>query len=173
MIRDTQNIEDDICRDKRLIKEMLINDPDIVELLNNPNISSDNPEDLIDINIFDYIRIPGTISEVKNYICFDIDFTEPSKFNDYMKIKQYIFYVYCHSDNIKTNYGVSRHDLLGYLIRENFAYSNKFGIKIHPLRNTPGVMDSFYSSRKIIFEQITTNDTYRNVKMNRYESNSR
>ncbi len=136
-------------------------------------MSPENPEDYLDVNIFDYIRIPGTITDVKNYICFDIDFVEPSKYNDYMKIKQYIFYIYCHSDDIKTNYSVSRHDLLSYLIREDFAYSNSFGIKLQPIQNTPGVMDSFYSSRKLVFEQITINDTYRNVKMNRYEPNSR
>ena len=39
MIRDIQNIDDDIIRKKRIIGELLYNDPDIIEVLDNPNIS--------------------------------------------------------------------------------------------------------------------------------------
>ena len=35
MIRDIQNIDDDIIRKKRVIGEMLYNDPDIIEVLDN------------------------------------------------------------------------------------------------------------------------------------------
>lgn len=38
MIRDFQNIDDDIIYKKRIIKEILYNDSDIIELLDNPNL---------------------------------------------------------------------------------------------------------------------------------------
>ena len=39
MIRDIQNIDDDILRKKRIIGKMLYSDSDIIEVLDNPNVS--------------------------------------------------------------------------------------------------------------------------------------
>ena len=44
MIRDIQNIDDDIIRAKRIIKEKLINDPDVIEVLDNPKLDPEEPD---------------------------------------------------------------------------------------------------------------------------------
>ena len=72
MIRDIQNIDDDIIRAKRIIKEKLINDPDVIEVLDNPKLDPEEPDTYVNENIFDYIRIPGTTTDKKNFICFDV-----------------------------------------------------------------------------------------------------
>ena len=72
MIRDINNVDDSIIKAKRIIKEKLYSDPDIIEALNNPNLNPEEPDTYLYDNIFDYIRIPGTTSEAKNFICFDI-----------------------------------------------------------------------------------------------------
>lgn len=169
MIRDIQTIDDDICTVKRLIKEKLYSDPDIIEVLNNPNLDPSEPDSYLDVNIFDYIRLPGTITEVQNYICFDIKQNGVSDRNNHMKEQYYLFNVYSHADDIQTIYGVSRHDLLAYLIRDIFNYSNFFGTQLVEISNTPGIMDDYWSSRAMVFKAITPNSLQKGVMTNKYE----
>lgn len=65
MIRDINNIDDSIIKAKRIIKEKLYSDQDIIEVLNNPKLNPDEPDTYLDENIFDYIRVPGTTTDTK------------------------------------------------------------------------------------------------------------
>lgn len=169
MIRDIQKIDNDICEAKRAIKEKLYKDPDIIEILHNATLDPSVPDEYLDKNIFGYVRIPETITDVMNYICFDISQKQLSVANSIMKEQYYMFYVYCHENDIKTPYGIDRHDLLSYLIIDIFNYSNMFGTQLKLVSNTPGVMDSHYSSRCLKFEAVATNSLNRAVTTNRYE----
>ncbi len=173
MIRDIQNIDDDIIVAKRLIKEKLYSDPDVIEALNNPELDPEEPDTYLDINIFDYIRIPGTTTQVKNFICFDVKQDRLSYTNDHMKSQLYIFHVFCHADDIKTPYGVSRHDLLSYLIRDIFNFSNMFGMQLEEKANEPGIAEGNYSTRLITFKTVTPNSLNRAVTTNKYEFGNR
>ena len=86
MKRDIQKIDDDIIRKKRIIEQALYSDEDIVEILDNPKIDNDVPEDLVYENIFPCIRIPGTQDVSKNFITFTIDDIEriPSNIMDHI-----------------------------------------------------------------------------------------
>ena len=68
MIRDMQNVQDDIITIKRSIKQALIDDRDILEALHNEEIDLDSPDEFLDKNIFGFIRIPQTQDVVKNFI---------------------------------------------------------------------------------------------------------
>ena len=68
MIRDIQNIDDDIIRKKRIIGQMLYSDPDIIEVLDNPELDPSCPEEYMYKNIYPFIRIPGTQDTSKSYI---------------------------------------------------------------------------------------------------------
>lgn len=169
MIRDIQNIDDDVIAAKRIIREKLYSDPDIIEALHNPELDPNEPDSYLDKNIFDYIRIPGTTKDVSNFICFDVKQERNSYTNEHLKIQKYIFMVFCHEDDIKTQYGMSRHDLLSYLIRDIFNFSNMFGTQIVEYSNVPGISDTHYSSRTITFSAATPNSLQRAVKTNKYE----
>lgn len=169
MIRDIQNVDDDIIVAKRLIKEKLYSDPDIIEALNNPKLNPEEPDTYIDVNIFDYIRIPGATTDVKNFICFDVRQNGQRDYNNHIKNQLYIFTVSSHEDDIRTPYGMARHDLLAYLIRDIFNYSNIFGTQLVETTNVPGIMDSFWSSRTITFQAMTTNNLNNAVRTNKYE----
>ncbi len=169
MIRDIQNVDDDIVVAKRLIKEKLYSDPDIIEALHNPDLNPEEPDTYVNKNIFDFIRLPGTTTDVSNFICFDIKQERRSYTNEVIKQQKYIFTILCHENDIETPYGMSRHDLLGYLIRDIFNYSNMFGTQIIESSNVPGITDAKYSSRTITFEQMTTNSLQRGVTTNGYE----
>ena len=123
MKRDIQNIDDDIIRKKRRIEKILYSDEDIVEILDNPDIDPESPEDLVNENIFRFLRIPGTQDVSKNFITFTVDDIR-SEFNTVMKAQTVQFVIFIHKDNINTKYGIERHDLLGYLIRDIFNLSN-------------------------------------------------
>ena len=115
MIRDIQNFDDDIITMKRLIKQKLIADPDILEALHNPDIPLDSPDEFLDNNIFGFIRIPTTQDTVRNFICFTVDDIEEHRYNEVMKIQYIQFNCICHLDDMKTEYGIDRHDLLGLI----------------------------------------------------------
>ena len=129
MRRDIQKVNDDIIEMKRLIKQKLIADTDILEALHNPDIDIDSPDEFLDNNIYGFIRIPTTQDTVRNFICFTVDDIEEHRFNEVMKTQYVQFNAICHLDDMKTEYGIDRHDLLGYLIRDNFNWTNDFGLQ--------------------------------------------
>ena len=157
MKRDIQKVNDDIIEMKRLIKQKLIADTDILEALNNPDIPLDSPDEFLDNNIYAFIRIPTTQDTVRNFICFTVDDIEENQFNEVMKTQYIQFNVICHLDDMKTKYGIDRHDLLGYLIRENFNWSNIFGLQFKLIYNKESTIDSDYYCRTLKFEATKPN----------------
>ena len=101
MIRDIQNIDDDISSMKRQIKQMLIADTDILEALNS-SIDIDSPDEFLDTHIFGFIRIPNTQDTVRNFICVAVDDIEEHRFNEVMKIQNITFTTICHLNDMKT-----------------------------------------------------------------------
>lgn len=168
MNRDIQDIDDDIIRKKRLIEQILYSDEDIVEIIDNQLIDPKCPEDLVYENIFPCIRIPGTQDISKNFITFTIDDMERMPANSVMKSQIVQFVIFVHKDHIKTKYGMPRHDLLGYLIRDIFNLSNKLGPQMELVSNREGVIDSDFSTRTLKFELIDDNST-KPCRTNPYE----
>lgn len=168
MKRDIQKIDDDIIRKKRIIEQALYSDEDIVEILDNPKIDNDVPEDLVYENIFPCIRIPGTQDVSKNFITFTIDDIERIPSNNVMKTQIVQFVIFVHKDNIETKYGIPRHDLLGYLIRDTFNLSNKLGPQMELMSNKEYVTDTDFHTRTLRFELVDDNST-KPCRTNPYE----
>ena len=157
MIREIQNINDDISSMKRQIKQTLIDDPDILEVLHNPDIDIDSPDEFLDNNIYGFIRIPNTQDTVRNFICVTIDDMEDHRFNEVMKIQNLTFTVICHLSDMKTKYGIDRHDLLGYLIRDSINWTNLFGLQFKLIYNKESTIDGDYYCRTLKFQAIKPN----------------
>jgi len=151
MKRDIQKVNDDIVEMKRLIKQTLIADTDILEALNS-NIDIDSPDEFLDTNIFGFIRIPQTQDTVRNFICFTVDDIEEHRFNEVIKNQYIQFHVICHLSDMKTEYGIDRHDLLGYLIRDTFNWTNLFGLQFKLITNKESTIDSDYYCRTLQFK---------------------
>lgn len=171
MIRDIQNIDDDIIRKKRVIGEMLYNDPDIIEVLDNPNIDPTFPEDIMYNNIYPFIRIPGTQDESKSYITFMLDDMEIPQNNRAMKSQILKVVIFVHKDLIKTKLGADRHDLLAYLVKDVFHLSNALGMQLNLVYDREGVTDTDYCTRTLQFE-MTTPNSWQPYKTNKYERKS-
>lgn len=157
MKRNIQNVNDDIVEMKRLIKQTLISDTDILEALHNPDIDIDSPDEFLDTNIFGFIRIPTTQDTVRNFICVTVDDIEEHRYNEVMKYQNLQFNVICHLSDMKTEYGIDRHDLLGYLIRDTFNWTNIFGLQFKLIYNKESTLDSDYYCRTLKFEAIKPN----------------
>ena len=171
MKRDIQNVDDDIVRKKRKIEQILYSDPDIIEILDNPDLDPSCPEDYVNTNIFGFLRIPGTQDVSKNFITFTVDDRELTPNNRVMKSQSVQFVIFVHKDLINTDYGMYRHDLLGYLIRDIFNLSNKLGPQMELVSDREGVTDADYHTRTLRFELIDDNST-KPFRTNPYEYNN-
>ena len=171
MIRDIQNIDDDIIRKKRIISRMLYEDPDIIEVLDNPELDPECPEEYIYNNIYPFVRIPGTQDTSRNYITFMLDDIEKAQFNKTMKSQFLKVVIFVHKDLVKTKWGADRHDLLAYLVRDVFHLSNSLGSQLILISNREGVTDTDYCTRTLQFE-ITTPNSIQPYQTNKYERDS-
>lgn len=168
MNRDIQKVSDDIIEMKRLIKQKLIADPDILEALHT-NIDLESPDEFLDNNIYGFIRIPTTQDTVRNFICFTVDDIEDHRYNSHMKVQQIQFVCICHLDDMETEFGIDRHDLLGYLVRDVFNFTNDFGTQFKLVYNKESTIDSDYYCRTLKFERDTTNSLNKARRDNRYD----
>ena len=169
MIRSIQTVNDDIIEMKRLIKQKLIADVDVLEALHNPDIDIDSPDEFLDNNIYGFIRIPQTQDTVRNFICFTVDDIEDHRYNSHMKIQQIQFNCICHLEDMKTEFGIDRHDLLGYLVRDIFNWSNDFGTQFKLVYNKESTIDSDYYCRTLKFERETTNNLNNATRSNHHD----
>lgn len=165
MGRDLQNIDDDILFAKRVIKEKLCKDSDVIKFLHNEELERVNADadDYFGVNILPFIRIPGTQDKAKNFICFSVDDIEDLKYNEVMKTQYIQFQIFCHADDIDTGLGISRHDLLSYLIRDIINWTNIIGLQFKLVYNREGVTDTNYSFRLLKFESTKPNMLQRGV----------
>lgn len=172
--RDIQNIDDDIIKAKRLIRERLCSDKDIIEVLHNVDLEENEapPDEYFGTNIFSFVRIPGIQEKVKNFICFSVSDMEESEMNFTMKIQQVQFVVFCDASDIRTEYGIDRHDLLSYIIRDLFNWSDLLGMQMKLVYNREGVTDTDYYTRTLRFNCTRQNSLPRNLTMNKYEDDA-
>lgn len=163
MGRDLQNIDDDIARAKRLIKEKLLKDSDVIDFLHNEELerAGAEPDDYFNTNIFPFIRIPGTVDKVKNFICFAVDDIEEVQYNEVMKVQQICFVVFCHGNDINTGLGVPRHDIIGFLLRDIFNWSNFLGMSLKLVFDEESVTDDKFSCRTLRFQTTKPSSLYR------------
>jgi hypothetical protein len=171
MIRDIQNISSDIIRKKRIIGEMLYSDPDIIEVLDNPELDPSCPDEYLHKNIFPFIRIPGTQDVSKSYITFMLDDIEVSPLNKSMKSQFLKVVIFVHKDLVETKWGAERHDLLAYLVEDVFHLSNSLGLQLNLVSNREGTADTDYCTRTLQFEMITPNNI-QPYRTNKYERTS-
>lgn len=171
MIRDINKIDDDIIRKKRIIGEMLYSDPDIIEALDNKDIDPTCPEEAMYKNIYPFIRVPGVQDVSRSYITYMLDDVDTGRVNANMKFQYLKVVIFVHKGMVETKYGAERHDLLGYLIRDNFHLSNALGLKLKLISNKEGFTDTDYCTRTLVFE-MTTPNSINPYQTNQYERRS-
>ncbi len=160
---------DDISHSKRLIMERLYSDPDVIEVLNNLDLDPSIPEDYVEVNLFSRLVIPNMQNEAKNYICFEVEDTEDMLTNDIMMTKVVTFIAVANEQEATTKWGIDRHDLLGYLIKDLFNWSNIIGLHLKKFYDGADVSDNGYYYRVIKFKTVSINGLVHGVGKNRYD----
>lgn len=162
--------DDDGVRFKELIKQELIHCPELLYALNNQKIEgelfnedgsvNENGEwDLyFNNNIRPYLFFPESQTDVKNFLCYKVEFDEIPRYNSFEKYARITFIVLCDVANvIDSDTGIARHDLIASILRERFHWSNIFGLQCKIVSNKETVTDNNYVTRTVILEATMPN----------------
>ena len=163
---------DDIDSYKYIIMDILIKNQDILKTLHNTDFEQEDKKingllngDLYrDVNIFNYLKIPETQSVVKNFICFEVDDIEQVRYNEILITKQITFRTVAFEDDVKTDWGIARQDLLAMIIKNEFDWSNVFGMHISKVYDKGRISEDGYYYREIVYETTVANNLVNKAK---------
>lgn len=198
MIRDINRILDDVTNDdtiyrKSVIKQIFESDPDLKEVLGqqpklplNKYVDPDNPteaelkerERIVEYNrrvsqpqILTFLKVNDIQKEVLNFIMFDISVERPSYDSDFIKYQYLTVMILCHEDDMSTEYGVDRVDLIAYIIKDLLCWSNRTGMSMKLYSDEFGITDTKYYSRtlKFLIKTPNTNNFRYGMKNNSHD----
>lgn len=183
----------DIIYKKDKLLKMFNEDPDLKDILGvlepkplNEYSDINNPteeelkkrQEIIEYNekikheqIVPFLKLNGLQKEVLNFIMFDVRDDGVDYYNDTMK-KQYIE-VMCvvHEDDMETEYGIVRTDLLGYIIRDLLCWTNALGFQVVLEEDRSYILDADYYSRRMRFLIKTPNLVNKHMgRNNKYDN---
>ena len=143
----------------------MVNSPNLVNLIDNPNISADNPDDLIYTNIFPYLKVDYTIQEAGTYIGIKLEYPDIND-NELYKDVILTFLIVSANGCLKVPGGYSRTDLIAEELLSLFNWSSDLGfkIKLYAEKEDP-VNENFYY-RRLTFESVAPNSVENGVKIN-------
>lgn len=150
---------------KREIMMKLANDPRIFELINNPNIDPDNPDDLIYVNIFPYLKVNYTIQEVGTFIGVKLDYPVINS-NEIWKDAEMTISIICANGAMKADGGLSRTDLISERIIELLQWNGDYGCRIELISEKENPVDENFYYRKLVFGFFAPNGMKNGVKVN-------
>ena len=135
---------------KRKVIEKLLDSSEIVEAINAENL---DPSELVYTHIFTFGVIPGTQTEAKNIITVEVTMPQVSTVNYFFKDILLIINVICHTDLMRTDFGVPRHDYISKLICEILNGSTEFGYgEVGLVSNTENAFSERHSGRTMRFQ---------------------
>ena len=161
---------------KEKIKNALFYCPELLYAINNAELESElfNEDGTLNVdengeplgewdryfgdnsNIRPFLFIPETQDEVRNFVCYQVEFEKlPNKRQKYTTITFTI--LVNGDDSIDKSTGIPRHDLIASIIRERFNWSNIFGMQTSLISNQESVTDNDYLVRTLIFQLVDTN----------------
>lgn len=201
MKRDFSNINrvlddvknNDIIFKKARIKEIFNADPDLRDVLGQPQklplnkyADKNNPTDselverkrIVEYNerashpqIVSFLKVNDIQTEVVNFIMFDIGDEETARYNDMIKYQYLTVMCLVHEDDMDTEYGIDRVDLLSYIVKDLLCWSNETGLHMKLDSDTFAITDTKYYARtlKFLIKAPNTNNFTRGRMTNSYE----
>lgn len=156
-------VDNDNIRLKNIVTNMLIDNQVLLKVLNEPELETYTDEDgnidgenYLFKNIKPFYALPDTITNIKNYICYETGFKEIPRFNNTDKYGQLIFYILCDVEDIEF-YGACRHDVLAYIITDMFNWSHCFDTQLQLISDESNIVDGGYVSRVLVFQYTKPN----------------
>lgn len=177
--------DDDVILYKQKIKNALLSNPCLLYALNDKKLESELFDEDGNINwewneetkeyeplgewdryfgsdslIRPFLFIPDTQTTVKCYICYQVGFRDTVRNQSGLKETLINFAIFVHGDDRMDKLtGIPRHDLIGSIIRERFAWSNIFGMQAHLTQNYEQTVDNNYVARYITFQLTDLNSS--------------
>lgn len=134
-------IKDEISKYKKKTIEMLISNDDFITLIDEPEITDNDPSELVYNNIFMFKRIPSTQEEVKAFVLISVDIPRVSTANYFFMEVLLTVAVVCHSGKMKTDYGGTRADLLAASVNNILNGTKAFnGKRLELVSDIEGVL---------------------------------
>ena len=175
--------DDDVILYKQKIKNALLSNPCLLYSLNDKKLESELFDKNGNINwewnedtkqyeplgewdryfgsdslIRPFLFIPDTQTTVKCYLCYQVGFRDTVRHNSGLKDTLIDFAIFVHGDDrIDKLTGIPRHDLIGSIIRERFAWSNIFGMQAHLTQDYEQTVDNNYVARYLTFQLTDLN----------------
>ena len=173
--RDLENKKNnDIIWKKDKLMKIFKEDPDLLEILGqkprrpfNKYVDKNNPteeelalrQEIIDYNdkiehdqIIPWLKLNGIQKEVLNFVMFDIDDTDVSYTNNIIKNQYLIVMCLVHEDDMETEYGIARTDLLDYIIKDLLCWTNALGMQLKCVNDFQDIIDTKYYARTLKFK---------------------
>lgn len=172
----------DIIRKKKVIQDILVNDPDIREILGakeprplNQYYDPKNPTDdelktrqeILSYNenitheqIVPWLKLNGIQKEVLNFIMYDIYDDRVSYTNKAIKNQYLEIMILCHENNMDTEYEIPRTDLLDWIIKDLFNWSNVLGNQLKLTSDNVRIIDNVYYARTLLFLMTAPNGVF-------------
>ena len=193
IIRDLENKKNnDIIWKKDKLMKMFKEDPDLLEILgqkpkrplnklSNPPTEEELKErqEIEDYNeriqhdqIVPWFKLNGIQKEVLNFVMFDIDDTDVSHTNNVIKNQHLIVMCLVHEDDMDTEYGIARTDLLDYIIKDLLCWTNVLGMQLKCVNDFQDIIDSRYYARTLKFkiQELNSANSFREgVGGNKYD----
>lgn len=175
-IRDFEkkNETSDIIWKKDKIKKMFQDDEDLNEILGqkpkrplNKLVDPTNPteeelklrkeieeynEKIQHQQIVPFLKLNGLQKEVLNFVMFDIDDSDVSYTNNVIKNQYLIVMCLVHEDDMDTEYGIVRTDLLDYIVKDLLCWTNVLGMQLKCVNDFNDIIDAKYYARTIKFK---------------------
>lgn len=123
----------------------------------------ENGGDLENTHIFNYNKIPETITEVSTFMTIMVHTKSRDKNGSYIT-PSLEFWIYCHDDHMKMDRKITkdnRCDYLSMLLDKMFNGSTEYGGigELKLVLNTEGTYNQGFLYRHLIFETIDTNNS--------------
>lgn len=183
----------DIIYKKAKIKEVFNQDPDLKDVLGqlqplplNKFVDKDHPteeelkerarireynEKVSHPQILSFLKVNDIQTEVQNFVMFDIADERPSYTSDLMKNQVLTVFILVQEDNMDTEYGIDRVDLLAYIVKDILGNSNMTGLRMKPYSDEFNVTETAYYCRtiKFLIHAPNTNNMRSGTQRNSYE----
>lgn len=154
----------DVVKYKQKIMSKLISIPDVFILINNKDISQ--PSQMVNKNIFSYMKIPNTTDTVKNYICYNYS-SRISPNNSSFKNVTINIAIISHVSDISCTWG-NRHDVLAGVIIDAINWSDFLGFTLELVADSESILEKEYHVRTLQFRNVATNSLNSGVKSGVY-----
>jgi len=120
---------------------------------------SNASEDITYKRVLPYLYIDDIQDEVRSLVCVEVNNPQRRSYaNEYFHTNDISVWVISHRDDMRTEFGGTRVDVLENIILNEFAWENELGLELKPNESIIRVLSNKYYAREILFNQVDLNN---------------